>query len=116
LKLSELTECIADVRSIIFDDLAEMADEFVNLNSRLVNMRPDDILRGLEESMPQIRRIHESCEFVGYTQIRRGPSSPLVGISRLLRCWHISGRRCPRPMPRPRRCWQTSSTQRAPIS
>jgi hypothetical protein len=95
-KISELDECIADVRSVMFDDMAEMADEFVNLNSRLVNMRPDDILRGLEESMPLLRRIREACDFVSYGQIRRGtPKSPVIGMSLLLRAWHISAPEVP---------------------
>lgn len=90
-KISELPECIADVRIINFANMAEMAEEFVELNSRLVNMRPDDILRSLEESLPALRRIREECEFVTYGQIRRGDArSPVIGMSQLLRCWHMS--------------------------
>lgn len=90
-KISELKECIADVRIVTFDTMAEMADEFVNLNSRLVNMRPDDILRSLEESMPALRRVTENCEFVGYGNVRRGNSgSALVSMSLLLRGWFMS--------------------------
>lgn len=94
-KLSALEECIADVRIVNFADMAEMANEFVNLNSRLVNMRPDDILRGLEESAPLLRKIRQNCDFVGYGQIRRGTSSAMIGMSQLLRCWHISGPETP---------------------
>lgn len=90
-KISELSECIADVRIVTFDTMADMAEEFVNLNSRLVNMRPDDILRSLEESSPALRRITENCEFVGYGQIRRGnQGSALVSASLLLRAWFMS--------------------------
>lgn len=90
-KISELPECIADVRIIHFESMADMAEEFVNLNSRLVNMRPDDILRGLEESSPPLRRIRQACSFVSYGQIRRGNSnSPVIGMSQLLRSWHMS--------------------------
>jgi hypothetical protein len=95
-KVSERAECIADVRMVSFDTMGEMADEFVNLNSRLVNMRPDDILRGLEESMPALRRIREGCDFVGYGSVRRGASnSPMIGMSQLLRAWHMSGPEVP---------------------
>ena len=87
-KLSEITEAIADVRVVTFADMSEMADEFVRLNSALVKMRPDDILRGLEASVPTLGMIRKSCEFVGYDNIRRGTTSgPVVSMSALLRCW-----------------------------
>ena len=87
-KLSEITEAIADVRVVAFADMGEMADEFVRLNSALVKMRPDDILRGLEASVPTLGMIRKSCEFVGYDNIRRGTTSgPVVSMSALLRCW-----------------------------
>lgn len=86
-KISGLAEAIADVRVILFSRMADMADEFVRLNSSLVKMRPDDILRGLESSLPMLTQIRKSCEFVGYDQIRRGTSSPIVSMSALLRCW-----------------------------
>ena len=90
-KISELAECIADVRIIVFESMADMAEEFVNLNSRLVNMRPDDILRGLQESTPSLRRIISHCDFVSFGQVRRGDAkSALIGMSMLLRCWHMS--------------------------
>lgn len=90
-KISDLPECIADVRMVNFGSMAEMAEEFVQLNSRLVNMRPDDILRSLEESMPTLRRIRSTCDFVSYGQIRRGSGhSALISMSALLRCWHMS--------------------------
>lgn len=90
-KISELPEFIADVRICQFDTMAEMAEEFVELNSRLVNMRPDDILRSLEQSMPPLRRITDNCEFVSYGQVRRGNAgTALVSMSALLRAWHMS--------------------------
>ena len=87
-KLSEIGEAIADVRVVSFADMGEMADEFVRLNSSLVKMRPDDILRGLESSVPSLQMIRKSCAFVGYDQIRRGGSGPIVSMSALLRCWY----------------------------
>lgn len=89
-KLSDIPEAIADVRVVTFDIMGEMADEFVRLNSSLVKMRPDDILRGLESSVPALRTIRKSCEFVGYDQIRRSGSSPIVSMSALIRCWNAA--------------------------
>jgi hypothetical protein len=89
-KLSELREAIADIRLVMFDTMGEMADEFVRLNTALVKMRPDDILRGLESSTPALRTIRKHCEFVGYDNIRRGGSGPIVSMSALVRCWTAS--------------------------
>lgn len=89
-KLSGIAEAIADIRVVAFHDMADMADEFVRLNSSLVKMRPDDILRGLESSTPALQAIRRSCEFVGYDQIRRGKSNPILSMSALLRCWSAS--------------------------
>lgn len=86
-KLSGIDEAIADIRIMSFDGMSDMADEFVRLNSSLVKMRPDDILRGLEGSTLALKQIRKACEFVGYDQIRRGKSGPIVSMSALLRCW-----------------------------
>lgn len=96
-KLSEMEEAIADVRVCVFADMAEMADEFVRLNSSLVRMRPDDILRGLESSVPALKSIRKACEFVGYDNIRRGGTSPIVSMSALLRCWSAASYETPAP-------------------
>lgn len=94
--LSGLPECIADVRLCQFDSMGEMADEYVALNSALVRMRPDDILRGLESSTPALQRIKRECEFVGYDQIRRGNTSgPVVGMSVVVRGWAGSAAETP---------------------
>lgn len=94
-KLSELAEAIVDIRLVIFDSMGEMADEFVRLNSSLVKMRPDDILRGLESSTPALLQIRKSCEFVGYDNIRRSGTGPIVSMSALVRCWNGSGYETP---------------------
>ena len=87
-KLSGLAECICDARLCQFDTMAEMAEEFVELNSALVKMRPDDILRGLEGTIPALQIIRQGCAFVGYDQIRRNnTSAPILSMSALLRCW-----------------------------
>ena len=85
----------ADVRTCFFDSMADMAEEYVRLNSRLVNMKPDDILRGLETGMPTLQEIRRRCKFVGYGQLRRDAKSPMVSMSGLLRCWRGSGHDVP---------------------
>jgi hypothetical protein len=90
-RLSGLPELLADFRIVEFDDLAEMAEEFVRLNSALVRMRPDDILRGLEASLPALQRIRAACRFVSYDQIRRrSTTSPILSMSLVLRTWNGS--------------------------
>lgn len=86
-KMSALGEAIVDIRLMTFDTMAEMAAEYVALNSHLVKMGPDDILRGLESSSKALRKIRAECGYVGYDQIRRGTNSSIVGMSQLLRCW-----------------------------
>lgn len=94
-KLSLLKEAIVDVRIMTFATMAEMAEEFVRLNTALVKMRPDDILRGLEHSTPQLMQIRKHCEFVGYDGVRRGGNSPILSMSALIRCWSGSLRETP---------------------
>lgn len=89
-RLSDLTEGYADVRIVIHDSMADMGAEFVELNSQLVRMRPDDVLRGLEESVVSLRMIRDKCPFVGYGNIRRGESSPILSMSAVLRAWNGS--------------------------
>lgn len=84
-----------DVRVVHFSTMAEMAEEFVNLNSRLVTMKPDDIIRGLEASYPTISEVRKACPFVGYDQIRRNERSPVVSMSTVLRVWVGSARDVP---------------------
>jgi hypothetical protein len=94
-KLSGIPEAIADVRVCLFNSMAEMAGEFVRLNSSLVRMRPDDILRGLESSTPAMQAIRKSCEFVGYDNIRRNGAGPIVSMSALLRSWSAANYETP---------------------
>lgn len=95
-RISAMKEVIVDVRICHFDRMAEAADEFVRLNSSLVKMRPDDVLRGLESTLPSLQMIRKSCEFVGYDNIRRGhTNSPVLGMSAVLRCWTASGNETP---------------------
>jgi len=79
-----------DVRIHHFDNMGEMGEEFVRLNSQLVRMRPDDILRGLELSYEPLRRLREKCPFIGYDMIRRGTNAPIVSMALVLRGWRSS--------------------------
>lgn len=86
-RLSLLDEGIADVRFMHFDDMGEMGEAFYKLNSAIVRIRPDDVLRALENTIPALKIIRNGCSAVGYDQIRRGTSSPILSMSLLLRCW-----------------------------
>lgn len=86
----------ADVRYATFETMAEMGEEFVRLNSALVKMRPDDILRGMESSITALKRIRSDLPFVGYDMIRRGASSPVLSMSILLRAWAGSADEIPK--------------------
>ena len=95
-RISGLQEIIADVRIVQFETMADMADEFVRLNTALVRMRPDDILRGLEPATPAIRAIKQQCSFVGYDNIRRGGTTgPILGMNTVIRCWRGSAGETP---------------------
>jgi hypothetical protein len=85
--ISALKEGYTDVRVHYFESMDDMADEFLRLNDRLVAMKPDDILRGLELSLPAIELIRTRCPFVGYDSIRRGPNGPVVSMASMLRAW-----------------------------
>jgi hypothetical protein len=89
--LSGLKEGYADARFLHAEGMADINREFVELNSKLVTMRPDDFLRGLEGSIPALSEIRRACPFVGYDQIRRGTFGPVVSMSAALRNWRGSG-------------------------
>ena len=94
-KLTALKEGYADVRFLHAESMADINAEFVELNSRLVAMRPDDFLRGLEGTTPALARIRQECTFVGYDQIRRGTSGPILSMSIALRSWSGSSGETP---------------------
>lgn len=93
--LSGIEYAYVDVRQRHFDSIAEMGEEFVNLNSQLVRMRPDDILRGLESSLPPLRKLRLRCPFVGYDMVRRSEKAPVLSMSALMRCWFGSAPEVP---------------------
>jgi ribosomal protein L29 len=86
-ELAELKCGYADVRQHYFNDMVDMADEFVRLNSQLVRLRTDDLLRGLESNSPEMQRVRKRCPFIGYDHIRRGGTGPVLSMSTFLRCW-----------------------------
>lgn len=96
-KLSGLEEGYVDVRILHVEDMAEMGEEFVRLNSQLVRMRPDDILRGLEHSVDALSKIRRACPFVGYDMIRRSEKSPVLSMSSVIRGWRSSSTEIPSP-------------------
>lgn len=95
-RISECAEALADIRYVEFESMAEMGAEFVALNSQIVRMRPDDVLRGLEDSVPTLKMLREACPFIGYDYIRRNPTtSPIVSVSTVLRIWEGSAAETP---------------------
>jgi hypothetical protein len=97
--LTDLPEGYADVRIHAFDTMAEMGEEFVRLNTQLVRLKPDDVLRGMEGTYPPIRFLREKCPFIGYDNIRRGDRTPIVSMSQFLRAWMGSRPETPQASP-----------------
>jgi hypothetical protein len=94
--LSECAEGFTDVRKHFFETMADMGEEFVNLNSQLVRLRPDDVLRGLEGTIEGLALIRKECPYVGYDMIRRGERSPILSMSMVLRAWEGSASDVPK--------------------
>lgn len=95
-RLSDLQECIADVRICAFANLGEMGDEFVKLNSSIVRMTPDDVLRGMEGTIPAIHNIKDACKFVAYNNVRRANGGPVLSMSSAIRGWFGSNGETPK--------------------
>lgn len=93
--MTGLKEGFADVRYHWFNSGAEMAQEFEELNSALVNWKPDDILRAREQYTPALKKLRELCPFIGYQMIRRNEGSPVISMSAVLRCWFGSEKEVP---------------------
>lgn len=86
--LSEMAVGYADVRMCDFDSMADMSEEFVRLNSSLVRMRNDDIIRGLEAVTPELAAIRRKCPFVGYSMVRSGQGSrTMLSMAVAVRGW-----------------------------
>jgi hypothetical protein len=93
--LSGMEECIADVSFKRYDSLADMAIDFVELNTRLVTFQPDDNLRAYEGSSEGLQTIRRLCPFVGYGNIKRNYSSSLLSMSAVLKQWYGSANETP---------------------
>lgn len=93
--MSGVKEAFLDVRYLYYDTMAELAEEYRKSNQHLVNMTPDDILKSMEEGNEQLRRLRKACPYIGYANIRRGPSTPVVSMSCVLRCWFGSAPEVP---------------------
>lgn len=94
--ISGLAEGYTDVRIHQMNSFAEMGEEFVKLNSQLVKMGPDDILRGLEAGMVPLQMIRKLCPYVGYDSIRRGENTTaMLSMSVAIRCWRGSSQNVP---------------------
>lgn len=85
----------ADVRTHFFESLGDMAKEFVRLNSSLVKLRPDDIMRGMEPSTPSLQKIRKKCPWIGYDAVRRSPNAPVLSMSAFVRMWASSKQEVP---------------------
>ena len=94
-RLANIPMAYADVRIVHCADEAMIGAEFVRLNSWLAQMRPDDILRGLEAALPPLASVRERCAFIGYDMIRRGDQSPILSMSVALRSWKASQQEIP---------------------
>jgi hypothetical protein len=87
-KMTDLVEGIADVRIKYFNDMAEMAQEFIGINTALVRMRNDDFLRSLEQSNEHLLAIRRKCPFIGYNRVRVGNHARvLMSMAQVLRTW-----------------------------
>lgn len=98
--LAPIQEAYADIRVRDFRSMAEMAEEFINLNRPLVAMRPDDLMRGLEEVNPHLAAIRRRCPFVGYDRLRQGDNAKiLLSMGTVVRIWFGSAGETPSPGP-----------------
>lgn len=87
-KMSGLDEGIANMRVCTFETMSAMADEFVELNGSLVPFKADDLLRALESSSPELRKISRTCPFIGYGFIGKG--GKVISMGAALRMWYGS--------------------------
>ena len=80
----------ADVRTMEYTDMKEMGEEWVRIQGQLVRTRPDDFLRAIEDANPSLRFLREQCPFIGYGNIKRSDTSPVLSMFLGLTCWMMS--------------------------
>lgn len=93
--LTELDACYCEIRIKHYKSMKEMSNEFRNVNSHIVSMRPDDHLRAFEMESEPLARLRRECPFVGYDMVRRGESAPLLSMSTTIRSWAAAGKEVP---------------------
>ncbi len=93
--MSGLPEWLVNVCIHEYETMAELALDFITLQTPLNRLKPDDTMRALEFVVPVLRKLREQFPFVGYDQLRRGNSSPIVSMSTLLKCWSGSRQETP---------------------
>ncbi len=99
-KMTGLHEAVTDVRICHFDTMADMGEEYIRLNSALVRMKNDDILKALEGTNNHLSAIRRRCPFVGYSHIRVGGSSKtMVSMANVIRLWFGTQGQTPTPGP-----------------
>lgn len=86
--LSGLEEGIVDVRIKEYDSTVDMAKDYWITNQKLVKEKPDDLLRAFEMEMEPLRLLRKKCPFLGFDNVRRNASSPILLMSRAMRCWY----------------------------
>jgi hypothetical protein len=89
--LSGVDVFIADTSVKLYDSMVEMAEDFKRVNSRLVPLKPDDLLRACEVTHEPLAHLRRDCPFVGYGNIRRQERSPVLSMSAALKSWFGSG-------------------------
>ncbi len=94
-----IKEAYADVRIGYYESMADMGEEFVEINSALVRMKNDDILRGLEGLNPHLAAIRRKCPFIGYDRVRTGDGRVLISMATSIRVWFGSVGNVPNPGP-----------------
>jgi hypothetical protein len=70
-----------------YTSFVDMAEDFKRTNGRLVSFRPDDFLRAYEVTHPQLRLLHESCDFLGYSRGGSNHRGSVLTVSCALKCW-----------------------------
>lgn len=94
--LTDLEEGYADTKTHFCKSKQEVDALFEELNGRLVNLKPDSVLKSKESRNTHLQAIRAACPFVGYENVRRSnrqagsPSSPLLSMSTTLRAWAAS--------------------------
>lgn len=87
---SGMAEVIVDIRIVHFDTMAEMAEEYVRLNTAINRMKPDDLLRGLLATTASIRKVKNECGFVGFDHIGYKGGPYVLSMSVAFRTWFCS--------------------------